>query len=162
MGPGLARPRAAFTFLLEGGLPSGPSLSLSLWTSVPLLVLLSPTSPSPPPWPWWSPSLPSLSCLSPCLLSLRLSKLRAAPTSPHSSGSGSRRFLPGQCWTQLMILLIFTVSTGDQPATPAALPRCPRGPWVPLPPLATTPLLPSVPGPLCSVLSAYWPSNAKS
>lgn len=24
-----------------------------------------------------------------------------------------------------MILLIFTVSTGDQPATPAALPRCP-------------------------------------
>lgn len=44
-----------------------------------------------------------------------------------------------------MILLIFTVSTGDQSATPAALPRCP---WEPVSPAAAAPApkLPSVSG----------------
>lgn len=99
--------------------------------------------------------LPLYLSLSPCLSScppvscpLGLNS-GAAPTSPHCcSGSGSGGFLPGQ----LMILLIFTVSTGDQPATPAALPRCPPEPVSPAGP-TYAPLLPGVPGSLLNSVS---------
>lgn len=73
----------------------------------------------------------------------------AAPTSPQSSGSGLGGFLPGQRWMLLMILLIFTVSAGDQPATPAALPRCPREPVGSAAPTPAPRML-SVSGSLCS------------
>lgn len=87
---------------------------------------LCPSLGTPVSYFYFSPSLALVVFLPPpksllfVLPPVSLSELRAAPTSPHSSGSGSGRFLPGQCWTQLMIPLIFSVSTGDQPATPAA------------------------------------------
>ena len=58
--------------------------------SVPVSLPVSPLSVFPPPFPQ--------------------SDSEAAPLAPHSCPSGSRRFLPGQRWTQLMIPLIFTVS----------------------------------------------------
>lgn len=79
----------------------------------------------------------------------------AGPASPPSSSSGSRRFLPGQGRVQLMILLIFTVSTGGQQATPAALPRCPRSQGRPCHPCASPWPSQCPPGPFCSAVKLF-------
>lgn len=75
----------------------------------------------------------------------------AGRASDPSSSSGSRRFLPGQRWARLMILLIFTVSTGCQQATPAALPRCPQSQSA-CRPCASPRATQCPPGPFCSAV----------
>lgn len=92
-----------------------------LWPSVPGSLYLY--------FPFPGPGGLPLSCLrvSPLcpLASCPLRSCSSVPSEQGAWGSGLRRFLPGQRWMQPMSLLIFTVSPGDQPATPAAFPRHP-------------------------------------